>query len=163
MEIGDSVVSINGEENFIGRSSDIIASDQLVMFWERGPFTDTRVLVIAKEADEAWGLKFKPDGTITEIIKGKAVDKANITRKPEAQIRPGDRLSASTVFLVIICWGQQNKLPLLSVWFGNVGGLEMKQNMTKTIAQSLGNHGLEVGRSCLMSPQCQLRSQEKQT
>ena len=56
VEIGDSVVSINGEENFIGRSSDIIASDQLVMFWERGPFSDNRVLVIAKEADEAWGL-----------------------------------------------------------------------------------------------------------
>ena len=31
VEIGDSVVSINGEENFIGRSSDIIVSDQLVI------------------------------------------------------------------------------------------------------------------------------------
>ena len=92
VEIGDSVVSINGEENFIGRSSDIIASDQLVMFWERGPFSDNRVLVIAKEAGEAWGLKFKPDGTITEVTKGKAVDRANLTRKPEAQIRPGDRI-----------------------------------------------------------------------
>ena len=55
VEIGDSVVSINGEENFIGRSSDIIASDQLVMFWERGPFSDNRVLVSQKKLTKRGG------------------------------------------------------------------------------------------------------------
>ena len=52
VQTGDVIVSVNGEDNFHHCIFDIVGSDQLVMFWEKGPYPDSRILVIAKEAHD---------------------------------------------------------------------------------------------------------------